>query len=91
MFADCRLVPLTHTAGVEIVQLRPFFSRQPLRASDIWLAGMCDQVLSLMAMSRMPYRVDSNLGPLVTWLPTLIIMNILLALFHTAVHLLAYG
>ena len=40
----------------------------------------------------MPYKVDSNFGPLVTWLPTLTFMNILLAfLFHTAVHLLAYG
>lgn len=88
MFADCRLVPLTHTAGVDIVQLRTLFSSQPLRASDIWRAEY-DPVLSVMV--RVPYRVDSNLGPQVTWLPTLTFMNILLALFHTAVHLLAYG
>jgi hypothetical protein len=49
----------------------------------------CDPVLSVIV--RMPYSVDSNLGPQVTWLPTLTFMNILLALFHTAVHLLTYG
>lgn len=91
MFADCRLVPLTHTAGVEIVQLRTLFSSQPLRASDIWLAGWLEHVPVLSVMVRMLYRVDSNLGPQVTWLPTLTFMNILLALFHTAVHVLAYG
>ena len=90
MFAGCRLVPLTHSAGVEIVQLRTLLSK-PTPACKRHMAGWPEYDPVLSVMVRMPYRVDSNLDPQVTWLPTLTFMNIWLALFHTAVHLLAYG
>lgn len=80
MFADGRLVLLSHKAGVELEQLQSSFQASPC-VQTTYGGLQCDPALRVTV--RMRYNVDSNLGHRVTWRPTLTSMNIVKALFLT--------